>query len=309
MTEENLIDKPLETLKPNIQRRLEFIDFRLLWNGKFNRKDLSDTFQISSQQASADIASYEQRAPNNLGYDNAIKAYIRTETFNPVFLSGTPNRYLLQLVGIQSGWLSQDDTWFETPPPALEVVELKRQPITSVQLQCVLDAIREKLEIDIEYRSINSAVCERRWIAPHAMSYNSGRWYVRAWSEGRNDFRDFNIYRIIKVFGKRQSVIDINLDYEWNNFVDMKLAPNPALSQESQRAVKEEYNITGEYLVKNIRLSLVFYLMNEYNLDVEEDKLNPHKQQLVLLNKDEIENARRVARKMSEDALKRIVKS
>lgn len=47
-----------ETVRWGVQRRLEFIDFRLFWDGRFNRRDLAETFGISAQQASSDIAQY-----------------------------------------------------------------------------------------------------------------------------------------------------------------------------------------------------------------------------------------------------------
>lgn len=298
--EQDFPEKP----KPNVQRRLEFIEFRLLWNGRFNRKDLSEIFQISSQQASADIAIYERLAPGNSKYDNAIKAYLRTDNFKPNFINDLADRYLLQMVAICNDWINIDDTWFETLPH-LEVVTLKRRKTDSLLLMRILDAIRDKLELDVDYRSINSPEGLRRWIAPHALAYNSGRWYLRAWSRERNDFRDFNLNRIINIHSQQAASVDVNLDYEWNNYIDLQLTPNPNLSQETQSAVAEEYDIIDGCIVKNIRLSQVFYFMNEYNLDIELDKIDPKKQQLILLNRDEVKTAQIVARKMSMEALKR----
>ena len=57
-----------------VHRRLEFIDFRLFWDGRLNRSDMAETFGISAQQASADIAQYERIAPQNLVYDRAERA-------------------------------------------------------------------------------------------------------------------------------------------------------------------------------------------------------------------------------------------
>src|SRR5688572_6394184 len=96
-----------------VQRRLEFIDFRLFWDGRFNRRDLVETFGISAQQASADIAQYEAMAQANLAYDKAEKAYKRTVRFSPAFVGEAIERYLLQLVAIDNRWMRQEDTWFE----------------------------------------------------------------------------------------------------------------------------------------------------------------------------------------------------
>ena len=81
------MEEERERLRWGVQRRLEFIDFRLFWDGRFNRSDLAATFAISAQQASADIGQYEKIAHANLRYDRAEKAYIRTADFAPAFSS------------------------------------------------------------------------------------------------------------------------------------------------------------------------------------------------------------------------------
>ena len=53
------------------------------------------------------------------------------------------------------------------------------------------------------------------------------------------------------------------------------------------------------------RLSLSFYLMSQYNLDVPLGVLKPEKQQLILQNQEEVIQARKLARKMSVEALER----
>ena len=58
-------------------------------------------------------------------------------------------------------------------------------------------------------------------------------------------------------------------------------------------------------LVFPCRLSLSFYLMSEHNLDVEPGVLKPEKQQIVLQNRDEVTQARTLARQMSIEALTR----
>ena len=292
--------------KPAVQRRLEFIDFRLLWSGRINRKDLADVFRLSSQQASADIAAYEQRARGNLRYDNALKTYVRTETFKPLFVGDYTDRYLLQLVAVRSGYMRKEDTWFEALPP-YEIATLKRRPIDTTNVQRVLEAIRNTSEIEIEYSSINTAEKKRRWIAPHALGYGAGRWHVRACSLEHNDFRDFNINRIGGVVAERKTKIDPNLDFEWHHSIDLVIVPNPKLDEETTHAVEEEYNMLDGRLVQNARLSLVFYLMSEHNLDVKVGLLDPKKQQLVLSNREEVETERRIARKMSSDALGRLL--
>ena len=295
-------------LRWGVRRRLEFIDFRLFWDGRFNRSDLSSTFGISPQQASADIAQYEKIAPQNLRYDRAEKAYQRDPAFAPAFIGETIERFLLQLVAIENRWMRPEDTWFDATP-SVEVITLGRRTTDPTVLLRVLDAIRNRLEIDIEYASLTGSVQPSRAIAPHALSHSAGRWYVRSWSREHNDFRDYNLNRIGTVNGQRPSPVDPKLDFEWVHIIDLVMVPNPCLSPERQVAVASEHGMNLGRLVRPCRLSLSFYLMSEYNLDVEVGVLKPEKQQIILHNQDEVIQARSLARKMSIEALLRAFQS
>jgi len=296
-----------DRLRWGVLRRLEFIDFRLFWDGRFNRIDLAETFGISAQQASADIGQYEKIAPSNLAYDRAEKAYKRTEQFAPAFIGKTIERYLLQIVAIENQWMRQEDTWFETIPP-VEVITLGRRPTDPTVLLRVLDAVRNRLEIDVEYASLTGSTRQSRTIAPHSLAHSAGRWYLRSWSREHNDFRDYNLNRIGKVGDCRASAIDPALDFEWIHKINLVIVPNPALSVERQAAIAAEYAMDDDQLVRPCRLSLSFYLMSEYNLDVEPGALKPEKQQIVLQNREEVFQAKAAARQMSIEALARAQK-
>jgi hypothetical protein len=291
-------------LRWGVRRRLEFIDFRLFWDGRFNRSDLSATFAISAQQASADIAQYEKIAPANLRYDRTEKAYTRTDAFAPVLIGETIERYLLQLVAIENRWMRPEDTWFDAVPP-VEVITLGRRPTDPKVLLRVLDAIGRRQEIDIGYASLTGSVQPSRTIAPHALSHSAGRWYVRSWSRDHNDFRDYNLNRIATVNANRPATVDPSLDFEWVHKINLDIRPNPELSAERQAAVAAEHGMTDGRLLRPCRLSLSFYLMSEYNLDVEPGILKPEKQQIVLQNREEVTQARALSRQMSVEALAR----
>jgi hypothetical protein len=298
------MDKDSKQLRWGVRRRLEFIDFRLFWDGRFNRRDMAETFGISAQQASVDIGQYEKVAPNNLVYDRAEKAYRRTDCFKPAFIGETIDQYLLQLVAIENQWMLREDSWFGVFP-AVEVVTLGGKPTDSTVLLPVLEAVRNGLEIEIEYASLTGSSQPSRTIAPHALAHSAGRWYVRSWSRDHNDFRDYNLNRITKVGDSRPSSIDPALDFEWVHEINLVIVPNPELPSERQAAIANELGMTDGSLVRSCRLSLSFYLMSQYNLDVESGALKPEKQQIVLRNREEVTQARTLARQMSVQALAR----
>ena len=166
-------------------------------------------------------------------------------------------------------------------------------------------AINQRGQLEIQYKSITGSPEPRRVIAPHALFHAVGRWYVRAWSTEHSDFRDYNLFRIDQAGDITAAAIDHTLDFEWMHEIDLILAPNPALSESQQAALHAEYAMTEGRLVVTKRLSQTFYLMTEHNFDVAPDTLPPGKQQLVLLNREEVVNARNTARKLSIDAIER----
>lgn len=287
-----------------VRRRLEFIDFRLFWDGRFNRKDLSETFGISPQQASSDIAHYERLSPGNLIYDARQKAYLRTEGYEPALIADSVERYLLQLVAVEHRWMRQDDTWFDRTPP-FEVVRLERRRTNPEVLLRIADAIRLRSQLDVEYASMSGSKDLPRTIAPHSLIHSAGRWYARAWAKHHNDFRDYNLDRILSVGSLSPANVDPALDFQWIHQINLEIIPNPELDVDRQRAIADEYNMDDGVLEMPCRLSTAFYMMSAYNLDVVPGKLAPEKQQLVLRNREAVESARSAARELSVQALKR----
>lgn len=291
-------------LRWGVRQRLEFIDFRLFWYGRFNRRALMDTFGISPQQASADIRVYQERAANNLSYDTVQKAYFRTGTFVPEFMRDAAERYLLQAAAVKNDWMLKENTWFEQMP-SIEYVTLRTKRTRSIILLQILDAIRNVQQIDLQYSSLTGSSFRVRTISPHSLFYNAGKWYARSWSLEHNDFRDYNLNRIEQVTNPKPRFIDRSLDYEWTQKINLEIVPNSELPPAQRAAIAIEYDMAEEHLKIACRLSMTFYLMSEYNLDVEKGKLKPAKQQLVLLNLPDVVNARETARKLSKEALVR----
>lgn len=304
MTDEQLSEPP-QAKRWSVRRRLEFMDFRLFWDGRFTRAALAETFGMSPQQASADIALYDKLAPGNMFYDHPQRAFIRAGDFAPKFAAESADRYLLQLMAVQSGLMRQEETWFEHLPP-LDVAFLGRRATDPVVLLGMVDAVRTKAEISIEYHSMTGTPDSPRQIAPHAFFYARGSWYARAWSRDRNDFRDYSLNRIKATSVAGLSQVDPSLDYEWHNEVTLQITPNPALPDELRRAVDLEYQMVGGVLAYPVRISLSFYLLSEHNLDVDSGVLPALKQRLVLANRAEVTAARTVARNLSEQALGRL---
>ena len=293
--------KKPRSAEAKLQQRLEFIEFRLFWSGGVNRKDIQKEFHISPPQASNDLAAYQSLAPANLKYDGNRKRYVRSEAFAAVLSATSTERHLRQLAGMEQGWLEEQDTWFANAPPVASVSLAGRMPSPNVVMS-ITDAIREKLLIDMVYSSMTGEPDHHRTIAPHALVEAQGRWYVRAWSEKRRDFRDYAMARIARASRGAKSPVDPRDDLEWNHSIDLLIAANPELEPAQKKAKEAEYQMADGMLTVNCRLSTTFYLIAEHRLDVGPGILQAYQQPLVLTNLDEVQNTREVVRKLASNA-------
>ena len=242
--------------------------------------------------------------PNNLFYDRFEKVYTRTDQFKPVLVAETIDRYLFQLIAIEHQWIRIEESWFNELP-SVEVVSLRRRATDPMVLIQVRQAIRDKLAIDIDYTSLTGKSEPSRTIAPHALVHSNEHWYVRSWSGNSNDFRNYHLDRISNISNLRPSTIDYSLDYEWAHEIDLVIVPNPALPKKRQDAIARGYGMKNGQMLHRCRISSSFLLMSQHNLDVGLNTLEPEKQQITLQNRDEVEMARDVMRKMSSEALQR----
>ena len=81
-----------------LERRLEFIEFRLFWEGGVNRSDIVEEFGVSVPQASKDLSLYQEQAPENIRYDRSEKRYFASERFEPKFIDLDAAAYLERLM-------------------------------------------------------------------------------------------------------------------------------------------------------------------------------------------------------------------
>src|SRR5262249_21297015 len=104
------------SLRWGIEQRLEFIEFRLFWEGGVNRSDITSFFGVSVPQASKDLSQYQEIAPHNMRYDRSLKRYFASDRFSPRFLQPDATRYLTQLNSIARGALTAAETWLSEVP-------------------------------------------------------------------------------------------------------------------------------------------------------------------------------------------------
>lgn len=279
-------------------RRLEFIEWKLFWEGALNRSDLENTFEISTPQASMDLRRYREAAGQNIDYSLTGKAYLPSARFSPCFLRVSANRLLLQLRAWLIGALPEEDLWFKTIPPVDMVPDVARN-VDAGFLRRILQAIRLREAIDVRYQSLTNT----RWrkIAPHALAFDGHRWHMRAWAIDREDFRDFVISRIDEIGPSEPADFDSGDDTVWNTRATLQLCPHPELNEEQADAIRRDYHMTDGVKYVEVRLSMAYYFITRMNLDLE--NLPPERAQIRLQNRTEIEEAIEAAKAETQQRL------
>ncbi|HSD37390.1 MAG TPA: WYL domain-containing protein [Rhodocyclaceae bacterium] len=265
-------------------RRLQFIDFRLCWEGHLNRADLTGFFGISVPQASLDLAKYIELSPKNLIYDRSTRRYVAGADFSPLYATtGHPSKYLNELLATVTGVLDPKSSLLGWMPPIGMVPTPNRQLDVAV-LFSLLKAIRDRNTVQVVYQSMSRAEPTVRSLSPHAIAHDGFRWHVRAYCHTRERFLDFVIARVHAVRASSEANRPADEDVEWNHFVEVVLAANPALPEPHRRAVELDYGMTEGKVVLRCRQALLFYLLQHLRLDVEHGA-KPEAQQVVLKNR------------------------
>lgn len=281
------MDSDRSELRWGVEQRLEFIEFRLFWEGHVNRSDLMDQFGVSVNQASTDLNRYIGFAPANMVYDKSARTYVRGSAFQPQFLEPDASRYLAQLRSVAENILDREDSWIANLPSFASAPTPVRG-VDPVTLRSVVGAIRRSEEIEIRYQSLSSPDPRWRWIAPHAIAFDGFRWHARAFCLTDECFKDFLLSRIIEIRGSRESGTSADDDLDWNSEVVLEVAPHPELSETQAKVIALDYGMRGGSAKIKVRRALLYYALRRLGLDTDPAARRPQDQQIVLMNAPEI---------------------
>jgi predicted DNA-binding transcriptional regulator YafY len=257
------------SVRRGVKERLEFIDFRLFWEGRINRSDIMERFDISTPQASKDLSLYESMAPGNLSYDVSAKRYLASSRFTPRFIEPSADAFLMQLRNISDRTLPIGETWLGAPPCA-EAMPIPNRRVSVHVLRSVIKAIEKGFALRVLYQSMS----ERRpgpvwrWIVPHAFAHDGLRWHVRAFCEESTGFKDFLLSRCLESGEERNTEIKASQDKYWNEYFSVVLVPNPVLSADQQEVVAQDYCMEYGQIAVPVRKALLYYFNKRLRLDV-----------------------------------------
>jgi hypothetical protein len=279
-------------LRRGPEQRLEFIEYRLFWEGAVNRSDLMERFGVSVPQASNDLTMYRQLAPENVTYDLSGKRYIPTAVFEPKFLKPNPDRYLAQLKAMSDDILDISDTWL-SGQPGTGVLPIPTRRTDPTVLRAVLAGIRQPCAVYVEYQSTSPENPDPlwRWISPHAFGFDGFRWHARAFCHRDNRFKDFILGRCLAAGEQGPAAAAAESDWQWQTFFEVVLQPNPDLTPSQRRAVALDYNMSDGTIAVSVRFALLYYFYKRLRLDVAEYFDKPRERPVVVANRKEFEAA------------------
>lgn len=274
-------------LRWGVEQRLEFIEFRLFWEGHVNRSDLMEQFGLSMNQASSDLNRYIGFAPDNMVYDKSARTYVRGEGFEPKFQTPDAARYLAQLRSVREDILDREDCWI-ADLPSYDAAPTPARGVNPETLRTVVGTIRRAEALEVKYQSLSNPEPRWRWIAPHAIAFDGFRWHSRAFCIADECFKDFLLSRILSTRDTRESPRSSDADRDWNELITLEIGPHSALSETQAKVIELDYGMRGGKAKISVRRALLYYALKRLGLDTDPSARKPQDQQIILLNPEAV---------------------
>jgi len=261
-------------LKWEVQKRLEEIERCLYWIGGVQRSNLTGTFGISPQQASADFALYKKLAPTNTVFNNSLKRYEPTEKFHAILFKPDIADYF--------SWTGQKTSVTSSIPSPL-------RPTNTHILKPVINAIHANASIEIEYQSMSSPKPSKRRLTPHTIVFDGYRYHVRGYCHLRKNFRDFVLGRIMGARNLGKPGLQKEMDDAWNTMIILRLYPHPELTPEQRLVIEQDFGMSNGELQLRVKQAMLVYILVQLRLDRFTEMRTPAEQQIILANPEVME--------------------
>jgi predicted DNA-binding transcriptional regulator YafY len=275
-----------------IERRLEFVEFHLFWEGGVNRSDIVEEFGVSVPQASKDLTLYQEQAPDNIRYDRSQKRYFASKTFRPKFIELDAGAYLERLApstnltrgsvdSLGAGFLSAEN------------LPIPQRRIRADVLRSLLACARGSRSIEILYQSMSATRPEPLWrrISPHAFGSDGLRWHVRAYCHIDEKFKDFILSRCLDSRAPGAAGSAASDDRNWNTHFSVLLTPNPRLNTSQQEIIAQDFAMENGRVAVPVRRALLYYFSKRLRLDVADRFDDPREAPVIVKNRDEFDIA------------------
>ncbi|MHB8921592.1 MAG: WYL domain-containing protein [Halothiobacillus sp.] len=275
-------------LKWDLRQRLKLLEGTLLLTGWVRTQALVDTFGISRAQASKDFAIYMGLRPDNLAYNKSRKYYEATSEFVPLLLTGKASELLDALQSLQMP--DAPVVTLAATVPAIALVKPMERELDWHTLRVVSSALCQQRKFSVAYQSMNRPEPTELTLSPHSLVYSGYRWHIRAYSDTHREYRDFVLARMRgRATLLDKPAVSAKDDTAWKTEVAIVIAPHPDLPAAQQAILAEDYGMVDGQSIQSIRQALVPYFLRLMQLEPERQHPDPKVQQIVLLNRAEIE--------------------
>jgi hypothetical protein len=244
--------------------RFNFIESVVRWEAQVNVTHLATKFQLSRRAASTVLQLCRESFPKNLLYNQSNKAFIAIAEFNDQTQLTDFSDYL---TAVSTSHQSTKDL-----KPSVDIcvfeVEAPLRNINPLQVRPILRAIREKLERDIGYIFLSSPDYLDRIIQPHALIFYGLRWYVRAYCNKNQQFRDFTLSRFNgEAVFEGKATHSSALDEKWQSMVDVVIEADPRFNDQQKRIIEQDFQMENRQKTITTRAALVNYLLRRLHID------------------------------------------
>ncbi len=219
---------------------------------------------------------------------NGEKKYLVSSKFEPVLGPVDAHKYLSNLSMLSEGLIKEDET-FIGYIPEYSVVPSFERTVAPYILKRIVRALKEGKAINIQYQSMSRPSPVWRWISPHAFAFDGFRWHIRAYCELVSDFKDFILGRILDAQNVKASKVNPANDYNWNQFVTLKIAAHPDLTPDQRKIIEKEYNMIDGVAQLEVRVAFIYYVLLRFGFENHESLIVSKNKDAILLNYGEIE--------------------
>ena len=121
-----------------------------------------------------------------------------------------------------------------------------------------------------------------RGMTPHAFGNDGLRWHVRAYCHIGHKFKDFLLSRCLQCREEGEALARATDDKNWQETIEVKLKPNPRLSDSQQRFIASDYGMENDQLSLEVKKSLIYYFNKRLRLDVADALDDPREVPVVI---------------------------
>lgn len=250
-------------MKHDMLRRFAFIEARLAWAGGLTAGELADAFGIARQNAQQSISAYGEQHPGQMRYDPALRRQVPEEGFEANYIRDDVGRFLdYQRAASCIAHFYDEPSWADLP--FTDADALARPLYDREAARTALTALRRRSAVVISYWAMSSARTRR--ISPHHLVHADERYHLRAYCHETQEYRDFNLARIVTADLSAADWVSEADDQDWHTRIDLEFEINPELPEHAKGALREDHIKPGDATMKILgaRKAIAFYIKQQF---------------------------------------------